>query len=303
MTITNEKHAVFGNCVKMSNGLAELWVTTDFGPRVIHAGLCDKKNMLYQDNEMTPLGEMLDVYNGDIHKLYGGHRLWIAPEVLPRCYHPDNNPVTCELIPNGMRFIAPIEGKNNIRKSFSITMSENKAKVTLEHKVENTGQWDVELALWCITMMQSGGKAVMPFTKRKTGLLPNRHISLWDYAETNDSRVYWGKDFITLTQNEAMANPFKLGYNNEDGWAAYFNDGQLFVKHFKPTVGAEYPDNGCMFETYTNKSMLELETLGPLVTIAPNGNATHIEEWTFHNEPEIPSNNESEITKLMAKYI
>jgi len=303
VTITQIKDATFGNCVKMTNGLVELLVTTDFGPRVIHAGLCGMENMFYQDTDKKPLGELMDVFGGDIHKLYGGHRLWIAPEILPRCYHPDNKPVTCEPVTNGMKFFASVEDKINIRKSFTIVMAENEAKVTLDHSVENVGLWDIELSLWCITMMDKGGKAVMPFTKRKTGLLPNRNITLWDYSEMNDSRVYWGKEYVTLTQNTTKSNPFKLGYSNEDGWGAYFNKGQLFIKHFNPAVKGSYPDNGCTFETFTNDVMLESETLSPMTTIAPGRCAAHKEEWKFFSEAAVPSNNEIEIYELMAKYI
>jgi len=77
----------------------------------------------------------------------------------------------------------------------------------------------------------------------------------------------------------------------------------LFVKHFSPIIGKNYPDNGCTFETYTNDVMLELETLSPLATIAPGGVALHKEEWAFYKESAAPSNDEKEIAALMAKYM
>jgi len=303
INITNVTDATFGNCVKLSNGQVEFLVTVDYGPRVIAANLCGMENMFYQDPEKKGLGEKMDIYGGDIHKLYGGHRLWIAPEILPRCYHPDNAPVICEPITNGMKFTASVEEKIGIRKSFTITLSETEAKASLVHEVENVGLWGVEFALWCVTMMEKGGKSVMPFTKRKTGLLPNRHLTLWDYSEMNDSRVYWGKEFVTLTQDAAKANPFKLGYSNEDGWGTYFNKGQLFVKKFKMLDAANYPDNGCSYETFTNDFMLEVETLSPMYTVAPGGKASHNEEWAFYKESAVPSNDENEIKELLAKYV
>jgi len=303
INITNVKDAVYGNCVKLDNGLVEFLVTTDFGPRVIAANLCGMGNMFYQDTTKGGLGEVMNVYGGDIHRLYGGHRLWIAPEVLPRCYHPDNMPVTCEPVENGMKFIGAVEEKIGIQKSFTITLSENEAKATLVHEVENVSLWDVDFALWCVTMMDKGGKSVMPFTKRKTGLLPNRTLTLWDYSDMADSRVYWGKEFVTLTQDAAKANPFKLGYSNENGWGAYFNKGQLFVKKFFPTFGMNYPDGGCTYETFTNDVMLEVETLSPLFLVPPGCKAAHNEEWAFYKESAVPSNDESEIAELMAKYI
>jgi hypothetical protein len=119
----------------------------------------------------------------------------------------------------------------------------------------------------------------------------------------NDSRVYWGKNYVTLTQDSAKDNPFKFGYSNEDGWAAYFNKGQLFVKYFAPADDDIYPDNGCSFETFTNNVMLESETLSPMTLIEPGGEESHSEIWVFHKESAVPSNCEEEIAELMAKYV
>jgi hypothetical protein len=39
---------------------------------------------------------------------------------------------------------------------------------------------------------------------------------------------------------------------------------------------------GCTFETFTNADFLELETLGPLTTLAPGQSVSHTERWTAH---------------------
>jgi len=43
----------------------------------------------------------------------------------------------------------------------------------------------------------------------------------------------------------------------------------LLVKCFQWIEGATYPDGGVNFETFSNEQMLEVETLGPLVTLKP----------------------------------
>lgn len=301
--IAKERDDVFGNCVKMTNGKIELKVTVDFGPRVIHFSSVGKENMFFADKEKKPLGEYYDVYNGDILKLYGGHRIWIAPEIMPRAYYPDNAPVVCTEIENGMEFTAPAEKINNIQKSMAITMDADKPFVKITNSIQNLNPWEIEFAVWCITMTDKGGKGVFPQPDRKTGLLHNRNFSLWDYSDMSDSRIYWGKDFITLTQDEAKANAFKLGYNNEAGWAACFNKGQVFFKFFDTSIGGFYPDNGCCFEAYTNGEMMELETLGEIELVAPNETIVHTEQWELYEEAAVPSNDENEIKKIISKYI
>ncbi|MCL2212411.1 MAG: hypothetical protein FWB93_01065 [Oscillospiraceae bacterium] len=302
MTITKTNHPTWGNCIHMTNGTVELLVTTDYGPRVISANLCGMENIFYQDTEKKPLGEKFEVFGGDIHVLYGGHRLWIAPEILPRCYHPDNAPVTCESVSGGMKFIASVEEQNHIRKSITVTLGES-GKVNVLHQVENVGLWDVNLSLWCLSMLDKGGKLIMPITQQDTGLLPNRNISLWAYSNMADHRVYWGKEYMTLQQDENTAAPIKIGYSNGDGWAAYFNKGQAFVKYFDYDSSQSYPDNGCNFETFTNDVMLESETLGPLVNIAPGACATHSETWVFHKADTMPTNDECDFAKQVKGFI
>jgi len=301
--ITNVTDAVFGNCVKMANGIVELLVTVDFGPRVIHFSRVGMENMFHQDREMKPLGEKFPVYGGDIHKTYGGHRVWISPEIMPRCYHPDNKPVAARPVANGMEFTAAVEEKNGIQKVLTVMLSDDSPGVTVINTVKNVGNWDIELAVWCLSVMAPGGKEVVPMPAVKSGLTHNRSISLWEYTEMNDSRIYWGKDYITLRQDPSRENPFKFGINSEEGWAAYFNRGQVFLKYFEPVPDGFYPDNGCSFETYTNGDLLEIETLGELVYLAPGESAEQTEEWELYEESEVPSDCEKEIKEIMDKYI
>jgi hypothetical protein len=63
------------------------------------------------------------------------------------------------------------------------------------------------------------------------------------------------------------------------GWVAYLNQNTLFVKRFKYDENKTYPDQGCNFETFTNEEMLEIETLGPLVNLAPGRAVELTEQW------------------------
>jgi len=302
--ISKIKHEVFGNCMKMSNGIIELWITLDFGPRVIHFSRIGKENVFCEDKKMSPIGEPYEVYGGELSKLYGGHRLWVSPEILPRCYYPDNKPVEYKEIPGGMVFTAPVETVNGIQKSITITLDENEPTVMIDHGVKNCGQWEIEFAPWAITMMAAGAVSVIPMPASKTGVLPNRSIVLWDYSAMNDPRVYWGKEYITLMQDETMQNPFKFGIYNEAGWCAVFNKGQVFLKFFEPVAEWDYPDGGCSYESYTNKETLEVESFGALELLAPGEWANHIEEWALHEEERVPSpNDESEIGRIVENYI
>ena len=296
-------HDQFGRCIELTNGLVELLVTIDYGPRIMHFATVGMENMFYVDEAKAPLGTAYPAYEGDICRCYGGHRLWISPEVLPRCYYPDNASVTWELCENGAVFTSPVEKVNFIQKTLTVTLMEDAPSATVLHSIENTGHWEVELAPWCLSMMAAGTKAVMPMPNRETGVLANRNFTVWPYASMADARVYWGEDFITLQQNSKNTRAFKFGYNNEAGWAAGFNKGQVFIKFYEPVIDGLYPDNGCSYETYTNEVFLEMETLGEATLLQPQESVQFMEEWELYPESSVPSNDESEIHEIMQQYI
>jgi len=301
--VSKQKHDIFGNCVRMSNGLIELWVTIDFGPRIIRFSRIGKENVFFEDKKMAAIGEPFDIYGGEMLKLYGGHRLWISPEILPRCYYPDTKPVECKEVEGGMEFTAPVETATGIQKSIIITIDENEPTAVLNHGIKNCSLWEIELAPWALTVMDAGAVEVVPMPASKTGVLPNRNLVLWDYTAMNDPRVYWGKEYITLRQDKSISNPFKFGFYNEAGWCAAFNKGQAFFKFFEPVSEWDYPDGGCNFESYANGDMLEAESLGALELLAPGEWANHIEEWSLHEEADAPSNDEAQISRIVSKYI
>jgi len=293
----------FGSCLSISNGLVEVHVTLDYGPRIIHCAVSGKENMMYQYLEKSPLGDKYDIFE-DQHILYGGHRLWFSPEVVPRCYHPDNLPVTYVETETDVRFTAAIEKHNQIQKCLTVSLEADASRIKVSHSIRNTGLWDIQLAPWAITMLAPGGVEVMPMPSRITGLLPNRNFTFWDYSELNDPRLYLGKNFLSLKQDESRENPFKLGYNNEAGWAAYFNKGQVFLKYFEPTIDGFYPDNGCCFETYTNGKMIEMETLGEMVELGPDDFVTLKEEWELYEAaPPSDIKDEAQLKASVSKWV
>jgi hypothetical protein len=82
------------------------------------------------------------------------------------------------------------------------------------------------------------------------------------------------------------------------GWVAYLNSGTLFVKRFDYREGAVYPDLGTRYQTFSNEDMLEMETVGELVSLRPGQSASLVESWElFGNVP--PVQNEADVDKFI----
>ena len=66
---------------------------------------------------------------------------------------------------------------------------------------------------------------------------------------------------------------------NQNTWAAYLRNDEVFVKRTTADPSKQYPDFGCSFETFTNNLFLEIETLGPLTKLTPGKSVELVEHW------------------------
>ena len=105
---------------------------------------------------------------------------------------------------------------------------------------------------------------------------------------------------MLLRQDPQATGPQKTGLFAEDSWAAYWVEGELFLKRARAIAGAGYPDYGCSVEIFTNASMLEIETLGPLSTVEPGAAVEHTEEWSLHRAPDPTAVSDDELAEMFA---
>jgi hypothetical protein len=272
----------WADACKLSNGLIDLVVLTEVGPRVAFLGCCGGANQLHE------VAEQCGLSGGGEFRIYGGHRLWASPEV-ERTYYPDNRRVTVEAGTGSVIFTAlpeddpPGEG---LRKQIEIALEPGAAHATLVHRIRNCSQQATELSPWAITVMAQGGKAILPLPPRAPfspqTLLPTGALILWSYTDLSDPRWTIGTKYLQLRQQASSAFRFPEqmgGIYSPLGWAAYFREGQLFIKTAEVVPGAIYPDSGCNLEVFTDPHSLEVETLGPLVKLAPGEEAVHREDW------------------------
>lgn len=308
VTLEEIEYQNFGKCLRISNGEAEAVVTTDIGPRVIRYSLCGGENILKEDLERKLCSknpEIKQVFGEDaVFYNYGGQRIWLSPEDMPLSYCPDNSPVQVKKLPCGAEFTAQPQRVNNVQLRMTVELDETGTKLHLGHYAANVGESSMKKALWCLTVLSTGGLEIVPMPQNDTGLLSNRVMAVWPYADCGDQRLTWYKKYLALRQDEAAATAFKIGLNNNRGWAAYLNHGDLFIKRFRHNPNGSYPDYGCSFETYTNPDFLEMETLGELVNLTPGSTMFHAESWELVPGVARPAKgDEAAIDALVAAYI
>jgi hypothetical protein len=275
----------------IANAEVELVVTLDVGPRVLRYAARGGRNLFGETSDQ--LGK-----SGEPHWMpRGGHRLWTAPEDKTRTYAPDNRPVEHQVLTGRsgeggikVRLIQSPDPLHGIQKEIELALGDAGSRVVVIHRITNVGGRPIEVSPWALTVMPPGGTAIVPLPAKRPhpGSLPdsvdadywpNQTIALWSYLDLKDPRLMLGTRFITARQDPRATTLLKLGLSHDAGWLGYWRDGDLFVKSIDYRRDQTYPDSGCNVEIYSDPTILEVETLGPLVELAPGQKTEHTEVW------------------------
>jgi len=269
------------NCYRLFNQTIELVVVADIGPRIIRFGYIEGANQFFEDQET------LGMVGGDAWRLYGGHRLWHAPEALPRTYYPDNQPVQARFESDRLTLTQELEETTRIKKEMTISLDPGDSRVEVVHRLYNLNLWPVEVSPWALSVMAPGGRAIVPLPPRRThagNILPTGSIAIWPYTNMADPRWYWGNQYVFLDQDSSNPISQKAGFYVTAGWLAYQRGNQLFLKLFDHYPDAQYPDRNSNVELFTNHQFTELETLGRQITLPPGGHTSHKETWVLKKD-------------------
>jgi hypothetical protein len=227
------------------------------GPRIISYRLADGKNVFkeYAD-QLGKTGE-------ENWQIRGGHRLGVAPEDPRRTFVPDNSPVTWKVLDQVaglVRVTAPPDMAHGLLKELDVQLAAKGSRVTVLHRIKNTGTEPTELAPWAITVLAPGGVEIIPQPAKKpypsdprkaqsaADYAPSQSIVFWPYFSFMNQGWNFGAKYITLwpstTRQGAKYGPTKIGLAHRLSWVGYLNEGTLFVKRIDYQEGKTYPDNG-----------------------------------------------------------
>jgi hypothetical protein len=283
------------NCYRMSNGTVELILTTDIGPRIISFGFTGGQNVFKE------YAEQIGKSGEKEWMARGGHRIWFAPEDAKLTYPADNFPVKIDIKGDTVELTAPVEPDTGFEKHIIVKLASTGSAVEVRHRIKNTAAVPKDFAPWALTQMAPGGIAITGFPPRGTHpevLAPTNPLVMWAFTDFSDKRWVFTKKYLLLKQDAHATAPQKTGLFNANTWGAYLLGSDLFLKQLKADPKKHYPDFGCSYETFSNADMLELETLGPLVTVKTGGSLEHVEHWTLHKNIKIGSYTDDALDKV-----
>ena len=276
----------------LANNQVELLVTLDVGPRVISYRRLDGLNLFKTFDDQLGMSGEKDWQSR------GGHRLWIAPETTST-YFPDNQPVSYQIMgENHICLRSPPEPESGVKKELELMLDKATSRVTLNHSVTAARTQHSGIAPWGLTVLKPGGKAIIPMPAKslhpndlsqndrdagrdsELDLLPNRNMSLWPYTDINDPRFNWYDDRLEISQDTNMPST-KIGFLHRMQTVHYEVDGYRFSKTISYHQDAIYPDGNCNLEIFSDRMMLELESLGPLAAMKKDERIVHTENWSL----------------------
>ena len=284
------------DCVRLATPDIELIASVGVGPRIVSLALPEKDNVLAELPDLT-IPTDLGSYN-----LRGGHRMWHAPEHMPRSYQPDDGPVDARETEEGLQLSQVVEERTGIQKKLIIQLDSDGPNLTINHILTNRGNVPIDRAPWAITMVPLGGMALLPISVNGNhDLQPNQHLAIWPYSRLSDPRLQFVNSLLVV--HGRAGGRCKIGYANHSGWMAYWQPGTVFVKQAEFHPGRMYPDLNSSSECFVNEHFLELETLGPLEKLRPDESISHQERWSLLKAPLELSSDEESIIQLEVEIV
>lgn len=263
----------------LTNGIVNVRIPRAYGPRITAYHFIDEPNVFGDGTNAsrpTPYG---------LWRAYGGHRLWAAPERFPETYTIDDRPPSIEHRGEGAVVVRrPTDERTGLSMSLAVEVATNGTGVTVDHRIRNDGKATQQLAPWGITVVRTGGSALIPNPVRRSqreALLPARNVTLWHYTDLADPRIAFGPRFVRLRCDPSQPAPNKLGAGCERGWFAYLLEGVVFVVSAPHLAEGTYPDLNSSVEVYTEGPFCEVETLGPLELLEPGNELSHRVRWSL----------------------
>ncbi len=266
--------------LRFANGALAVEVLATAGPRIV--GLRRGGSTANLLAETPDIG--WDTAFGN-YELFGGHRLWFAPEDPDRVAVPDSAGLEIEPLVDGLRLSGTMEPATGCVRSIEVRLDRVLPSMTVLHQLTNKGSRPIELAIWPITQLPLGGMALLPQRRAVAGhqTRPNRNLVLWPYSSWDDPRL---RVLDGLVAVDAVAGAeLKVGSLVDAGWVAFVRHGTALVRRFEPELREQHPDLGCNVEVYCGPTYVELEVLGPIRLLLPGASTILLEHWEVRSVP------------------
>jgi hypothetical protein len=261
---------------QLSNKHLSLTVVPALSGRVME--LLFRKQNLFWINEPLLKGEAEGdpAFGGWLN--WGGYKTWLAPQSRwpdPDAQSDEMDNVewtvigqTDSAVGTSLHLRGPIIPWGGVQLGRQITLRAGEKKVTARESIHNAGDKTQTWAVWAVAQFPVPGWATFP------GEGARKTLALTPPKFRRD-RLHFKGD-----------SKWKVGTLAKEGWGEYQANSWpvTFRASFPPHADLPHPDD-CNLETWSNSgpAYMELEWLGPLVTLKPGESWAFETSWTVNS--------------------
>jgi hypothetical protein len=281
------------NSLVLENATAEVVVVPAIG-RVMRFGFRGEEGPFWENASLH--GQAPDPASTNWGN-FGGDKTWPSPEAdwnarTPRAWPPpvafDSMPVEAETRSDRVRLRSAVDPHYGIRVERDIRLDSGIARMTIVTTYEQASVPTPPVAdaatnrvgIWIITQLAHPVRVWMPVPV--PSLFPDGYRRI---SGATPAPVYTNAGLLSLTRDPAGSH--KIG--NDAGTLVWVGE-KTTLRIDSPRVpGADYPDQGCSAEVYTNPdpaSYVELEMLGPLSALRVGDRISQTNVYTLHHRQE-----------------
>ena len=294
LAVTKIPYHGWPDCYLISNGGVEAIVVPAIG-RVMQLRLAGKEDGALWENRAL---------DGQLHKPgshewinFGGDKVWPAPQSAwaqqqgqdwPPPAGFDSSPMEANACERGVVLTSTIDPAFGIQVIRHVELDVELPVMRIRSEFRKVVGHAVKASVWTITQLQEPERVFVPLCKRSK--MPDGFIRLTK-AGPEDLRI----DDCLLSLGHHRVKCTKIGTDATSmAWV-----GQDLVVRIDAEAGpGDYPDGGCITQVYTSPnplSYIELETLGPLVTMSAGDRIVRTTTYTItprsESDPEAEARN------------
>ena len=267
------------DCTLLTNKTVEVIFVPQIG-RIMRYGYVGGINLLWENPALA--GKVTD-FTATVPdwQNYGGDKLWPAPQSVwgwPPDPTMDSGTQTVKILSgNRLQVTGQKSIKHNLRFRREITLDATGTGVTFANSVFNLGDKAADWSVWEVAQIDAPDVTILPL--HKGGKFPTGYYTFKD-GDPAEGRLKIAGGEIRIERDAKRSS--KIGSDSPLGWIASEKGGVRFEISHKSEFKANYPDDGCHLEIYTNPDPLayvEMELLSPLTTIAPGERLSHSTHW------------------------
>jgi len=268
---TAQNHRGWTDAIILRNATVAVVVVPSVGRVMQFRFLDDAEGPFWENDKLAGKPMPADPWKV-AHGSFGGDKTWPAPQSVWNWPPPDVfDTAPLEARVNADRSVtltSPVSPRLGLRTVRRIVLDPAAPVMRIATTYEKISGDPQPVAVWVIAQLRDPVAVFMPVPA--TTIFPDGFAGPWKGPENFIRRE---ADWVRFTRNPAGSH--KTGNDGSDlVWAG---ERTLLRLHIPRVAGADYTHNGCSVEVYTNADpvpYVELETLGPLVTLRPGDTAT-----------------------------